>query len=141
MFQRHISKPKLSYLWYTVYQRWLIFALLEGRWNTKWLITLKPTDMSWWNFLWLWCGSITKLATPTLPRLVLISNICKKLGRLQNLSKKIFASKSWSPKLPKRGINIFNIERFQKKIWSLPLQPARISNNFVNGLEWSWIIQ
>ena len=30
-FQRHISKPKLSHLWYALYQRWPIFALSEGR--------------------------------------------------------------------------------------------------------------
>ena len=40
--------------------------------------------------------------------------------------KKIFASKNWSPKLPKRGIKHFsisNINRLEKKIWSLPFQP------------------
>ena len=53
VFQRHISKPEISNLWYAVYQRWLIFALLEGRWNTKWLITLGLTQILWWNYLWL----------------------------------------------------------------------------------------
>jgi hypothetical protein len=53
VFQRHISKLKLSHLWYAVYHRWPIFALLEDRWNTKRLITLELTEISWWHFLWL----------------------------------------------------------------------------------------
>ena len=50
-----------------------------------------------------------------------------------------FASKNWSPKLTKRGIKHFpisNIDKFEKKIWSLPFQPLLdfpdISNNCIS---------
>jgi hypothetical protein len=36
VFQRHISKPKLDHLMGTVPRIRPIFALLEGRWKTKW---------------------------------------------------------------------------------------------------------
>jgi hypothetical protein len=42
VFQRHMSKPKLGCLWYAVYHRRPIFALIEGIQNTKqcWFQTL-----------------------------------------------------------------------------------------------------